>query len=567
VHEYAGATHLQNQRRATNGAGASSPTMSRHSMPLVERRTFSFLRLLLLGLFLAQEGVAILVDRVTVADRVKEQALFQWIEEHGGKVSGLKIQTPSDGGPRGVFTTVKVPNNTLVFYIPHTVVIHKGMILNEALNPDFNRFFNPLKDSFRGDDCVLMGLYIMFERFYNPQVSFIKPYLDLLPQDVGAYSFLPKFWDNDLRELFRTLPSGFRVYFLKQQAFEQIPEFLRNDILTPLQRYVATYHQRNILAEELMGRFAWASAAVQTRAWHGLSRKYFVGDTTNIPSGNCTMVPLADMLNHRSNAGALVAVTKVFEDGSKRTFAHGIQNILGDIPAGGEIYDSYAGDDKELCNIDHLLVFGFVDPHPMVDCFKFSVTIDFGTGSNFPEEKKKLLESLGLLLPDSKEIWFVLRGSTAEVSRVNTRLLLFMRIWSISTTFELDLAKEIIEKFTREELDYAVWSLNHERKSIQKLRENLAVLKSSAFQSSIEDDLRVEREIDEALDTNAADTDHEYLHRKKMILEIGRREKMVLEVYWETLNKHWLGLLEENASRPRANDIAFECVAGQECLV
>ena len=144
-----------------------------------------------------------------------------------------------------------------------------------------------------------------------------------------------------------------------------------------------------------------------------------------------------------------------------------------------------------------------------------STYIDFGTGSNFPEEKKKLLESLGLLLPDSKEIWFVLRGSTAEVSRVNTRLLLFMRIWSISTTFELDLAKEIIEKFTREELDYAVWSLNHERKSIQKLRENLAVLKSSAFQSSIEDDLRVEREIDEALDTNAADTDHEYLHRKK----------------------------------------------------
>ena len=74
--------------------------------------------------------------------------------------------------------------------------------------------------------------------------------------------------------------------------------------------------------------------------------------------GNCTVVPLADMLNHRTEAMALSGVRDSI-DGKSYFIGHGLQAIK-DMDAGEEIFDNYSPlSDTHLCTINILITFGF----------------------------------------------------------------------------------------------------------------------------------------------------------------------------------------------------------------
>ena len=70
----------------------------------------------------------------------------------------------------------------------------------------------------------------------------------------------------------------------------------------------------------------------------------------------CTVVPLADMLNHHTDAMALGGVQDTV-DGESYLVGHGIKAIK-DYDA-GEIFDNYSPlEDTELCTINILITFG-----------------------------------------------------------------------------------------------------------------------------------------------------------------------------------------------------------------
>ncbi len=140
-------------------------------------------------------------------------------------------------------------HNLLCYRIP----LFRSFAQNVTRNPEFNVFFEPFRPTFPGDDCFLISMYLMHEKFYARTSSAIAAYLRSLSElDTAYFQHLPYYWSKSsqgadswfticwmtLRWLFSkifvllvqailsTLPSG-------KTAFQQ-----RMDTMTNAEKYV-----------------------------------------------------------------------------------------------------------------------------------------------------------------------------------------------------------------------------------------------------------------------------------------------------------------------------------------
>ena len=103
----------------------------------------------------------------------------------------------------------------------------------------------------------------------------------------------------------------------------------------------------------------------------------------------CTVVPLADMLNHHTDAMALGGVQDTVD--VKAICGHGIKAIK-DYDAGEEIFDNYSPlEDTEFCTINILIT----DSEPLqgYDCYKFLVNASL-ENADFRKEKRNYFDYL-----------------------------------------------------------------------------------------------------------------------------------------------------------------------------
>ena len=458
------------------------------------------------------------------------ESLFAWVRSLGGTVDGITIMTP-ENGPRGLWTTKPHKNNSVMLVVPAEAMIHRGGVLNATRNPAFNAFYEPLVGSFPGDDGMLNAMYLMFENFYNLQDSAIAPYLNTLPTlayDRDYFTFLPRFWHSKLQALIGTCPSG-KVDFHDQLRNQMTLKHYITNTLYPYmsEKYII------LSVDHLIDQFNWGLSIVSTRAWGDLS---ISSDPPKI-KGGCTIVPIADMLNHRNFASALAAVTD-----DTTLIGHGVPAYK-DFAAGEEIFDNYSPfERKEVCNINLMITFGFIDPHPGYDCFKVRMSVDWKK-HEFVDMKKQLLESSKFDISQGS-VSFTLQGSTLEIAKehMDPQFMLFMRILAINSTLEIDRA-QLAASGTIPQNEG--WTLENEHKAINDAFRVFRKIEAE-FETTIEEDLELEKRIDTMLKNSSlmlTQAHMDNLRREKMVIELRRREHMVIESAAKVVEQSWTNML------------------------
>ena len=477
---------------------------------------------------------AILAANVTVGITPEEEELLEWVRTSGGAVNGLTMKTPAVG-PRGVYTLRDIEKAAFMMVIPHEVLIHRGFVLDPVSNPAFSDFFLRLKaaHNFYGDDCALLALYLTFENFYNRQRTAISPYLNSLPR-LGQFSYLPTYWNADLKRVFPTLQSGNHIWEKRVRNQQNGEKFVRG-LLFPFMRN-SSYSIQSV--EHLQEQFAWANHVVGTRSWGGgLHPK----DT-----GGCTLVPLADMVNHRSNSTTPMEIAVGYDDNTEGfiRIGQGFQAAK-EYKAGEEIFQNYAPKAKmEYCNIDFLLNYGFLDPDPDYDCFSSHARLNFDA-QTFREKKLELLRLYSIELASTGTVDFKFRGSSIEAARTHFpgKFHTLMRILSVSSVEEYNTGK-ILALNNQTETARTVWNIDNEKRAYE-LSAKLVSSVRLRYETTVTKDLALEEEIKKAIakannggaaqDATSAQTS-ENLGRKKLLVELRRREQMTLLAY-ETLVK------------------------------
>ena len=475
-----------------------------------------------------------------------EIAIFDWVRSHGGIVDGVAIFSPKNK-PRGLYTTKQFKNGTMLLSIPNEVMIHRGFVLNEKKNPAFVSYYRGhiQHAAFPGDDCALNALYIMFEMFYNRRNTIIGPYLDLLPKfdtNFQYFNYLPSFWSTEIKNLFNTLPSSRFEFYKREQQLVAIERYI-GEILYP-------YTSKEYIVENadvLYSQYRWAMSIVQSRAWGALTEKEGMQDDVVPPAtplvGNCTVVPLADMLNHRTEAMALSGVRDTI-DGKSYFIGHGLQAIK-DMDAGEEIFDNYSPlSETHLCTINILITFGFLEPERGYDCYEFTVNATFDGESKFVAEKIALFNAFGI----PRTLSVTLRGSTLDSMRERfpEDYLIFMRIMSISNINQYKTGMIVangIKAGTHSRK--TVWSLDNEHNTLRSIKKQASNIQLYNFETTVEEDLEILQLLDSKLNDSSI-TSYKTLEsyrQQKLIVGLRRREHEVVSTLIDFADEKWMNLL------------------------
>ncbi|HEX8537648.1 MAG TPA: SET domain-containing protein, partial [Cystobacter sp.] len=250
-------------------------------------------------------------DTATSSSNQKLSNLLRWLEEGGARFSKLQLVRHEDG-ERAVIAQASIAAGETVLQVPRTHMLtlelakesEIGRAIAEGLDPD--------------NEDLYLASFLLQEK--HREGSFWKPYLDSLPE---SYPQMPLFYGSDEQAL---LKGCFALSLLTHQAQSLQEDYLR------LCQSVPGYERFT------PGEFVWARLSVSSRLF-SLKKGGFLGQT---------LVPLADMLNHRRPPDVLWETS---EDGE--SFVMKAHNA---VAAGDEVHDSYGTKSNDLL----LLHFGFL---------------------------------------------------------------------------------------------------------------------------------------------------------------------------------------------------------------
>ena len=287
---------------------------------------------------------------------------------------------------------------------------------------------------------------------------------------------------------------------------------------------------------------------VQSRAWGGLGDKDGSRSDVHVDtplSGTCTVVPLADMLNHHTDAMALGGVQDTV-NGESYLVGHGIKAIK-DYDAGEEVFDNYSPlEDTELCTINILITFGFLEPLRGYDCYNFLVNASLEK-ADLQKEKNELFGLFGI----SPNLDVRLRGSDIDTMReyFPEEYMIFMRIMSIESRDEYESGLRVVRgiqsgTYTKD----IAWSLENEHRALQALKRHADHLAKTAFATTIEEDADLIRLLDEKMNDPSITSARakELLRQQKIIAEMRRREHELLYTFVDFIKERWMRLLDAN---------------------
>jgi protein-histidine N-methyltransferase len=250
-------------------------------------------------------------DTAASSSNQKLSNLLRWLEEGGARFSKLQLVRHGDG-ERAVLAQAPIAAGETVLQVPRTHMLtlelaresEIGRAIAEGLNPD--------------NEDLYLASFILQEK--HREGSFWKPYIDSLPE---SYPQMPLFYGSEEHAL---LKGCFALTLLTHQAQSLQDDYRR------LCQSVPGYERFS------PREFVWARLSVSSRLF-SLKKGGFLGQT---------LVPLADMLNHRRPPDVLWETS---EDGE--FFVMKAHNA---VAAGDEIHDSYGAKSNDLL----LLHFGFL---------------------------------------------------------------------------------------------------------------------------------------------------------------------------------------------------------------
>ncbi|OJH38624.1 SET domain-containing histone-lysine N-methyltransferase [Cystobacter ferrugineus] len=250
-------------------------------------------------------------DTATSSSNPKLSNLLRWLEEGGARFPKLQLVRLEDG-ERAVLAQAPISAGETVLQVPrsHMLTLELaresdiGRAIAEGLDPD--------------NEDLYLASFLLQEK--HREGSFWKPYIDSLPE---SYPQMPLFYGSDEHAL---LKGCFALSLLTHQAQSLQEDYMR------LCQSVPGYERFT------PGEFVWARLSVSSRLF-SLKTGGFLGQT---------LVPLADMLNHRRPPDVLWETS---EDGE--FFVMKAHNA---VAAGDEVHDSYGAKSNDLL----LLHFGFL---------------------------------------------------------------------------------------------------------------------------------------------------------------------------------------------------------------
>ena len=244
-----------------------------------------------------------------------------------------------------------------------TIPVHM-LVTDETARADSLVQQHVMSFDFSIDSCLILTLYIMIEKLISQKNSKWINFFQTLPSINHNFN-LPQFeWHaagqeaQEALEVLFTAPSIAAKMREGAHIHELTLRKLNTTVFASLKRSYS--HLTDV---EILKTFLWAGSIVLTRSW---------SDAGGSIPGNCTMVPILDLLNHEDDAMGMFAMA--FDD-NPIVQAVGVVASK-NIAAGSELVASYdpsfdpfhvpMEDDNGIpnkCMQDMLLGFGFLPLH------------------------------------------------------------------------------------------------------------------------------------------------------------------------------------------------------------
>ncbi|KAG0259965.1 hypothetical protein BG011_002241 [Mortierella polycephala] len=328
-------------------------------------------------------------------DKVNSDFLA-WLEANGATVSkSIELQDYSaEGAGRGVVAVADINKDEELFSIPRPLLLSpETSALAQKIDLTTLEGWNPL-------------MMCMIYEYCRGSESHWKPYFDILPEEFST----PMFWSNE--ELEELAGTGIIDKIGREEAEAVFKEMLWPLISANLEVFSAQGKDE----AAFMKIFHRMGSLIMAYAFHdtlpGKDEDEDMDDDEDEEEEeekvNVSMVPMADMLNHRTGHNnarlfhekdclRMVAI-KPIKNGQQ------IYNTYGDLCNAGKALDSrtVASDLNRTVQRQHLLrKYGFVDvpnPHNIAEISGESVLAKFTTADEEGEDEKVewLLEHEGL---------------------------------------------------------------------------------------------------------------------------------------------------------------------------
>ncbi|KAH8551536.1 hypothetical protein BGW37DRAFT_513309 [Umbelopsis sp. PMI_123] len=320
---------------------------------------------------------------------------IEWLKVNDATVSdSLAIKDyRSEKAGRGVVATKDIKKDELLFSLPRKVLLSEETSQLATL-PGMKEILNSL------EGWAPLILCLMYE--CKLENSFWKPYLDILPNTFDT----PMFWDDkDLDELVGT---GVPDKIGREDA-----ENMFKDIIQPIIQGHPDVFNENVHNLEL---FHICGSLIMAYSFHDeltpkASKNASAGekkedaeedadsdddDEEEDQQGIIAMVPMADMLNHRTGFNN----ARLFHEPQALQM-----RAIKDIKAEEQVYNTYG----DLCNADLLRKYGFVDNPNDYDIVEISGDLvrDVSCPADVTEEEKDAKVTF-LLEEDVLDDYFVI---------------------------------------------------------------------------------------------------------------------------------------------------------------
>ena len=418
-------------------------------------------------------------DTAASSSNQKLSNLLHWLEQGGARFSRLELIRHEDG-ERAVLARVPIAAGETVLQVPVSHMLTMELARESEIGRAIQQHLNP------DNEDLYLASFLLQEKYRED--SFWKPYLDSLPED---YGHMPLFYEEaEYAQLKGTLVLSLLTYQTQalqedyQRLCEAVPGYER---FSP-------------------GDFVWARLSVSSRLF-------------NVKKGGLlgqTLVPLADMLNHRRPPDVYWETTA---DGSAF-----VMNAREAISAGQEIHDSYGPKSNDL----QLLHFGFLTQDNDHD--EAFVALRLLEGDLTLEDKRRLL---GLAEPTTARPFKLSRQYVHPGTR---EAFSFLRVGG-ATGEEL---QQLAERVKSGEQVLGPLSVDNEERALEFL-ELVCQARLSTYPTSLEEDARLLK--DESL----------YLNPYNCVL-LRHEEKKLLHDYIKLsqVGREVLRLPREEAERRAA---------------
>ncbi|KAJ1950437.1 hypothetical protein EC988_004387, partial [Linderina pennispora] len=275
------------------------------------------------------------------------KALFDWVTEHGGSASKVRIEAVPGVG-NGVVAKQALTAGEAYIHIPPELII-TDKVCRSILPADSKLEGRPL-----------MCAFLVHERLVNKQ-SFWKPYIDVLPKEFHT----PLFFSDDELQFLDGTPAGSSVGEMREKYMKEYEQALEAVEETVLPRSVFTFNM-----------YLWAVTVCTSRSF----TDDLVKDHEDARSArNAILLPLMDMVNHYPQ--------------SKVTWRHGTSGISLVTEAGLAVGSQALNNYGPKSNEELMLGYGFCIAGNPFDFFH--VKLNYASDPLYMQ-KKQVLEATGL---------------------------------------------------------------------------------------------------------------------------------------------------------------------------